>query len=267
MHSRFFFAFLLSLLILSTTFLFSQNQQPVSDAQAIALAQQAIAALTNGSAVTDVTLNGTATWNVASLSETATATLIAKGTGESRFDMTLNAGSRSEIRNDGSSTTQGEVLAPDGSVLPWEHQNCLVNAVWFFPQLSVLAATGDASLIFTYVGQETRNGISVHHIQSYRYIPGAIPEATALNQQLSTMDIYLDAASLLPTAFAFNIHSVDGADPGLPVEVDFSSYQSVSGVQVPFRIQRYVAGSLGLDFTVTSAQLNSGLSDSVFVIQ
>jgi len=259
--------FLLLSLVSTISIPVVSQSPPQSDPQALNLVSQAMMALTGGTVVSDVTLNGTATWNVASLSETASATLIAKGTGESRFDMTLSEGPRSEIRNDASSGNLGELIASDGSAYPWGLENCLVNAVWFFPQLSVLGAMGDSSLIFSYIGPETRNGTAVQHIRSYRYIVGATPEATALNQQLSTMDIYLDATSMLPSAFVFNIHSMDEIDPGLSVEVDFSGYQSVNGVKVPYRIQRYVGGNLGLDFSVTGVQLNSGVSDSLFAIQ
>lgn len=240
---------------------FAQNPPP-SDPQALSLVSQSITALSSGTSISDVTLSGTASWSNGTGSETATATLLAKGTGESRFDMTLSAGPRSEIRNDASATYQGELLATDGSVNPWAFQNCLVNATWFFPQLSVLGVTGDSSLIFVYIGQETRNGAAVQHIQSYRY--SSIN--TASTRQSSTMDIYLDASSLLPVAFVFNIQSIDGSQ-SIPVEVDFASYQSVSGVQIPFRIQRYVAGNLGFDLSVASEQLNSGLPDGIFAIQ
>ncbi len=50
------------LILVSSHFLFAQNQVPVSDPQAVALAQQSIAALTNGIAVNDITLTGNATW-------------------------------------------------------------------------------------------------------------------------------------------------------------------------------------------------------------
>lgn len=250
------------LILVGSTFLFSQKQPPVSDPRALSLVSQSITALTGGTSISDVTLSGTASWNNGTDSEAASATLRAKGTGESRFDMTLSAGPRSEIRNDGSTTAQGELLATDGSVHHWAYQNCTVNAAWFFPQLSVLSVAGDPTLIFTYVGQETRNLTTVQHIQSYRY--SAHDNATT--QRLSKMDIYLDAASLLPTAFAFNTYSTDGSQT-VPVEVDFSNYQTVGGIQVPFRIQRYVAGSLGFDFSVTSVQVNSGLPDSLFAIQ
>ncbi len=250
------------LFLVSSTLSFCQNGPPQSDPEALNLVQQSIIALSGGAAISDVTLSGTATWTVASKSETASATLLAKGTGESRFDMTLSAGPRSEIRNDGSSTALGELLASDGSVLQWGLNNCLVNAVWFFPQLSVLGATGDPTLIFLYIGQETRNGVTVQHIQSYRYSS----TETATIQQLSTMDVYLDASSFLPVTFAFNVQSTDGSQT-ISLEVDFSNYQPLNGIQLPFRVQRYVAGNLGFDFTLTSAQLNLGLSDSLFTIQ
>jgi hypothetical protein len=236
---------------------------PQSDPQALSLVSQSITALTGGTTISDITLNGTAVWNNGNDNETASATLMAKGTGESRFDMTLSAGPRSEIRNDGSSTAQGELVVSDGTVNQWAYQNCLVNAAWFSPHLSVLGVTGDATLIFAYVGLETRNGASVQHIQSYRYSA----TNTTVAQQLSTMDTYLDAVSFLPTAFVFNIHPDDAAVQNISVEVDFSNYQSVGGAQVPFRIQRYVAGNPGFDFSVTSVQFNSGLSDSQFAIQ
>ncbi len=268
MLTRILRSFLPFLFVLSSPALsLSQNPPPQSDAQAVALAQQSMAALTGGNSISDVTLIGTVSWTNGSNTETSSAVLMAKGTGESRFDMTLSAGPRSEIRNDSSNDIRGEVLLTDGSVLPWGIGNCWVNAVWFFPQLSTLGVNGDPSLILAYMVQETRNGVSVQHVQSYRYIVGATPEATALNQQLSTMDIYLDSSSLIPAAYVFNLHSEDGASPDLPVEVDFSDYRSVNGILVPFRIQRYVAGSLGLDFSVSSAQLNSGLPDSQFLIQ
>src|SRR5437879_4527958 len=70
---------------------------PISDPLAVALAQQSVAALTGGTSVTDVTLNG----NVISVlgSDSGTGTFEAKGTGASRVDLNLNSGTRSEVRS------------------------------------------------------------------------------------------------------------------------------------------------------------------------
>ena len=80
------------------------------------------------------------------------------------------------------------------------------------------------------------------------------------------MDLYLDATSLLPAALDFNIQPGNSANPAIPAEIRFSAYQSFSGVQAPTRIQKYLQGSLVLDITVTSAMVNSGVADSVFVL-
>lgn len=253
--ARCWFGVPLILLLVSLT---SAQNPPQSDPQALSLVSQSITALTGGTIISDVTLSGNAVWN----NGIESAILKAKGTGESRFDISLSAGPRSEIRNDESSTALGEVLAPEGSIFQWSLQNCMVNATWFLPQLSVLGITGDATLIFSYIGQENRSGEAVQHIQSYRYSS----TNTAAVQQWSTMDIYLDATSLLPTAFVFNTYSTDGSQT-IPVEIDFSNYQAINGIQVPFQIQRSVAGNLGLSFSVVSVQFNSGLSDSLFAIQ
>jgi hypothetical protein len=253
--------FVVSLILLFVSVISAQNP-PQSDPQALSFVSQSLVALTAGTTISDVTLSGTGVWTVATNSETANATLMAKGVSESRFDMALSAGIRSEIRNDNSTSAQGEVLASDGSIFQWGTQNCMVNAAWFFPQLSILSETANSALIFSYVGQESHNGQAVQHIQSYLY-SSANPAPV---QQWSTMDIYLDSVSLLPSAFVFNTYSPDGSQT-VPVEIDFLSYQTVSGVQVPSRIQRYVAGNIGLDFSVTGVQLNSGLQDSLFAIQ
>jgi hypothetical protein len=254
-----FFTPLVSFLLLAS-FLSAQSLQQ-SNPEALNLAVQSIAVLGSGTSISDATLTGTAIWSITSKSETANATLTAKGFGKSRFDIELSAGRHSEIRNDEMSSVLGESIGSDGFVLQWDLRNCLTNATWFLPQLSALGDTTDSTLIFSYVGQESRKGVEVQHIQSYRYWS----KDTADVQKWSKTDIYLDAETLFPRAFAFNTHSTDGSHV-VPVEVEFSNYQAVSGIRVPFRIQRYVSGDLLSDFKVTNAQFNTGLPDSQFDI-
>jgi hypothetical protein len=255
------------LVVIPSTFIFSQDQPPVSDPKAVALAAQAIAALTNGVAVSDLTLNGNATWTAGLDKETGSVTLQAKGTGESRIDFRLSGGARTEIRNDATGFPQGELIASDGTVQPWPQHNCWINASWFFPTLSILAASSDPSVIFGYVGLETRNTGSVQHIRAYRYVPAKRPAMVAVIQSLSTEDIYLDSASLLPVAFSFNSHPEDDEATNVLIEVDFFDYQPVNGVLVPMHVQRLINGGLALDVAVTGVVLNSGLADAPFSIQ
>jgi hypothetical protein len=76
----------------------------------------------------------------------------------------------------------------------------------------------------------------------------------------------LDSSSLLPVAMTFNTHADDDAFTNIALEIDFSMYQRVNGVQVPFHIQKLISGGLAVDITVQTVALNSGLSDSLFSI-
>jgi hypothetical protein len=80
------------------------------------------------------------------------------------------------------------------------------------------------------------------------------------------VDFYLDAGSSLPVAIVFNQHPDNNARVNIPVEIDFSSYQTISGVLVPMHIQRISNGTTILDITLTAAVLNSGLTTSEFSV-
>ncbi|MHB8217052.1 MAG: hypothetical protein ACYDDS_13320 [Candidatus Sulfotelmatobacter sp.] len=246
----------ISLLVFSAS---AQNQPP-SDPQALAYAAQSIAALTGGTAISDVTLSGSVTWNG---SDTGTATLRALGTGESRMDLVLTSGTRTEIRDAQTGTLIGEWISPDNSSGMFAYQNCQTDAVWFSPALGSLAA--GPNVVLSYLGQETRNGEAVQHLQSYVYQPNQLG-LTPSPQQLSTMDLYLDATTLLPAVVTYNAHPDNDASTNLLVEVDFLNYQTVSGVVVPMHVQRYQQGNLMVDVVVTGASFNTGLSLSIFTV-
>lgn len=237
----------------------SQNP-PASDPQALAYAAQSIATMTEGTAINDVTLTGTAAWNGVN-NGNGSATLRALGTGESRLDIALSNGTRTEVRDAQTGYPMGQWFNPGNTSGYVAYQNCWTDAVWFFPALGSLAAA--QNLVLSYIGQETRNGESVQHIRSYVYQANPSPGFT---QQMSTMDFYLDAATLLPVATLFSAYPDDGTVSTISVEIDFSNYQSLSGVRVPLHIQRYSQGNLLTDITISEATFNTGLPLSLFTI-
>ena len=239
----------------------SAQNQPPSDPQAVAYAAQSIAALVGSTPISDLTLTGNVTWN-GGVSGTGTATLRALGTSESRMDLALTSGTRTEIRDAQTGTLIGKWLNPNNSSGMFAYQNCQTDAMWFFPALGSLAAV--RNVVLSYIGQETRNGEAVQHLQSYLYQPNQLPGPSS--QQLSAMDFYLDATTFLPAAVTYNDHPDNDADTNLLVEVDFSNYQTVSGVLVPMHIQKYQQGNLTVDVVVTSASFNTGLSLSIFTV-
>lgn len=254
---------LLVLLLAISSSVLAKNQ-PASDPQALALAAQSITALTGGAPVNDVTLTGSATWTAGDAGETGAVTLLALGTGESRMDLSLPSGTRTEIRDAQTGTAIGKWIAQSGASGKFAWHNCLTDSVWFFPALGSLSA--GTSVILSYVGQETHNGASVQHIQSYIYQPNQIPGPGPTQQQLSTMDFYLDATTLLPSAIIFNAHPDNNPGSNIPVEVDFSNYQTVNGIAVPMHIQKYLQGALTVDLTIVSATFNTGVAVSNFAV-
>src|SRR5262249_40903869 len=143
--------------------------RPASDPVALSYAAQSVAAITGGVKVADVMLTGNATWTVGPDSESGTVTLWALGTGESRMDLALSGGTRSEVRDSSTGVNRGNWRNPTGTTGLSSPHNCLSDAVWFFPALGSFAVP--PNVVLSYLGQTTRNSITVQHIQSYVYQP------------------------------------------------------------------------------------------------
>ena len=101
-----------------------------SDSQAVILANQAMLALTGGTAITDVTLNATATSTVGPDQRSGTATLLAKAGGEARIDLNLSNGNRSEVRNASSGTPSAD----------WSGTNSVIHATTRIASSSLMVA-------------------------------------------------------------------------------------------------------------------------------
>jgi hypothetical protein len=236
-----------------------------SDPQAVTLATQALAALDGTTQISDVTLTGTATRTVGSDVESGSITLKALQTLYSRYDLTTTSATLTEVRSvTTSGVPQGYWVNPDGSFQYMAAHNCQTGPVWFFPALSSLALVANPLYTVSYIGLETHNGNQVQHIR-FLLTPSTTAAAVPLAlQNLSVSDVYLDPTSSLPVAIAFMTHADADGGTNIPVEIDFSNYQAVNGVQIPFRVQKLLNGTLFLDVTVQSAVLNSGIPTSNF---
>ena len=250
-------------LAVAVVFLFSVAsavaQNPASDPLAVSLAQQSVAALAGGVTISDVTLNASVISIFGSDNGSGTATLKAKGITESRVDLNLGGGTRSDVRNTASGSPGGAWEKNGGTSAPYAGHNCWTDAAWFFPALSSLMQTANPNFIFKYIGQEQHGGVNTQHIRIFQ-VQGGV----SLMQHLSAADFYLDPVSSLPVAIAFQVHPDTDAGTDIAAEVRFANYQPVNGIQVPFHIQRMLDGGVVLDVTVTNAIFNTGLADSTF---
>jgi hypothetical protein len=238
-------------------------QQPLAPpVQAPALLQSALVALAGANPVSDITLTGTARRIAGSDDESGTATLKAVS-GASRLDLSFLSGPRSEVRNASGGAPIGTWSGPDGVSHVIAFHNLLTEPAWFFPSFAVARGLTNSSSLVTYIGSETLDSLAVQHL-SISQQPADSSDSAALLQHLSQVDLYLDSSTLLPAALAFTIHPDDNALLDIPVEVRFSDYRSVNGVQVPFHVQKFLNNGLILDLQFQSAILNSGLSASAF---
>src|SRR2546423_167898 len=157
----------------------------------------------------------------------------------------------------------------------------MVDPSWF-PAFSISRALSSglpagAGFASAYVGQETRESQSVHHLQIWQLSAIPTPSGTPTFQHLTQVDLYLDATTLLPAALTFNTHPDNNMLLDIPVEIRFSDYRPVSGnsatvgaglspstspssPQIPFHIQKFLNNSLLLDLQFQTATLNSGLT-------
>lgn len=256
------FGVVLYILTVATTL--PAQTQPTSDPTAISLAQKSVMELTGGNAISDITLKGSVISVLGSDYETGTGTFMAKGTADSRVDLTLSGGRRSDVRNATTGLPGGAWKKNGGRVTAYAQHNCWADAVWFFPTLSSLSQTYNPNYIFKYIGQEQHGGVATQHIRIYQVLPKDLDKVF---QRPSTTDVYLDPSSSIPLAIATTLHPDNSMAADISTEVRFANYQITNGVRVPFRFERMLNGTVVLDATVTSVGLNTGLSDNLFNLQ
>lgn len=248
-----------------------QAQQPVTtapaprDAQSVLVLQRSLVALVGTTALKDVTLNANANWIAGSDDESGSATLKATAIGQGRIDLALSGGQRSEVVDASQAAVSGSWCGPDGTWHKTVAHNLFSDPTWFFPTFLINRVLASPNYAISSLSAETRDGITVEHLRVYK-VP-AYADKAGLVQSLSQIDLYLDSSTQLPVSISFNAHADNNALVNIPIEVEFSNYQAVQGVSVPYHIQKYIQNGLTLDVTVTSVQVNSGLSATDFQAQ
>jgi hypothetical protein len=255
-------ALLFFLMTLISSPIRAQTTIPVRDPQALTAIASSLKALTGGTTVNDVILQTTASYVAGSDEESGTATLTASGNLMSLVQLNLSGGTREEIR----SGPAGVWIGPDGAAHSMFTNNCWTDASWFFPVLTLEAVSANPQLSVSYLGPDTSKGTPLIHLRVASVLSGQDPTVTALVTTLSTMDLYLGPQSLLPLVLDFNVQPDTGISMNVPVEMRFGNFQTVSGVLVPFDIQKYLQGTLLLDFKVANVTVNSSVPPDTFTL-
>lgn len=233
------------------------------DLAALTALQNAISQTAGSQHVADLKVNGMASVQTAPDS-VVQVTIEVKGIHESK--VTYSDGQlRSEWRNDGPGAA-GQRTDALGVTHTTPFHNLQAPAGVLSP-ISVLYAFLQDIAFVKYVSAETLDGNPVVHLRYSRTPTAASAHVITLIQRLSRIDLYLNANTGTVAVIAFTLHPDNNSKLDLPAEVRFSNYQPVSGVLVPFHIQRIIQGAVNMDFTATSVAINSGISDSEFALQ
>jgi len=245
--------------------------------QAASIIGQSLTALNGGLPVSDVTMKGAYTVTDAQGTQSGTITLVATASGQGQSTVNLPSGSYTETRSISSSSAGMIETGPDGVPHAISTQTALSpNPAWFYPAL-VLASASSPNYASSYVGQETLDGETVHHLAVWWLPAGSSgppsPTLTRFWQQATQHDIYLNVSSLLPVSMTFLLHPYDPNNPGKPlvtyrgssldgtVELRFSDYQQVQGRLVALHIHSTLkAGArfVTSDIQVSSVAFNTG---------
>ena len=234
----------------------STSSASSASTQAAAALNNALAALSHSAVVTDVIISGTAEWITGSDNETGTVTYRALSAA-SRMDLNLSNGARTEIRSTDANGLSGSWIGSDGVSHPFAYHN-LFTDTGLFPLFMLGNFNSSTATVLTYLGVETHDGATVIHLSASQRPTKS--SKIALEQHLSQVDIYLDPSTNLPLAYVYNAHPDDNALADIPVEIRYSNYQTVSGLQVPFHVQRFINNNLQLDLQFQSASVNTGIT-------
>ena len=138
---------------------------------------------------------------------------------------------------------------------------CLKPVVWFLPEISLQTTMMPMGVGVADVGAGSVGRVAVgtyRHLQSQLVLADLPDDLMSQARQESTTDIGLDPKSLLPAVLLYKVHPDHGSQAVIiPIEVHFSNYQKVDGIEIPFLIQRFVNGSLQLEIKVDTAQITS----------
>lgn len=219
---------------------------------------QLSAAFSGGKAVQRVQLSGNATWYAGSLEDSGTVTLTASADGSSLMQLILSAsGQRSETQSGSGLNATCQWAGDDGIAHEIRSGSCWRPVLWFLPALTVQPSQLPSNIGVVDLGTGTVGSSTnaYRHLQTQLILNEPSNAQTTDIAQKITTDLGLDPVSMLPSVLAYSVYPDNGAPVAIAVEVRYSDYRAVNGVQIPFLIQRYVNGSLQLELRINSAEI------------
>lgn len=246
---------ILCLLFCIATSRSAQSQTSTSQAPSI-FQQQAQMAVSSGKAFSVVNLTANAEWTAGSDRESGTAKMQANADGSTNVQLAIGKASRTEVQGktdlsrsctwtDGAGTSH-DIVGP----------NCLIAVPWFAPSLFIQSSAALPPLLGTTDdGMVPKDGSAFHQVNYLLKLTGANTSITNQMVKQSTIKVFYDPGTHLPSSLEYSIHPDNDNSKDVPVKVTFSNYQSSSGVMLPFHIERFINRTLQLKLDVTNASV------------
>jgi hypothetical protein len=243
----------------------SAQQAPTTatqNPQAVALLTQSLNAMGGISAISaiqDYTGTGTITYNWANEPVQAAATVQSMGVNTLRVDSNLNTGTQTWALD----RMAGVFIAPSGTRRNASFYNLATAGGLTFPALRLVSILQSTATTVTYVGQVTRNGTTAYQVHCVLPANASTPPAPNL-PAFGAFDLFIDATSLLVVSLQETAYAESNFQVSFLHEIDFSNYQTVGGVAVPFAIAESIGGQRTWSLSLSSLSFNSGLTEAVF---
>ena len=220
---------------------------------------QMSAAFSGVQVVQQIQLTGNATWYAGNTDDSGSVTLTASSNGKSQMQLALgSAGQRTESQTGSGSSASCQWAGADGVAHPIRSGACWRPALWFLPAFSFQPSQLSENLTATDLGTGMvgAGDTPLRHFQSQLTLTNAPASLAADVAQWSKTEIGLDPATLLAAVMTYSVRPDNGAAVAVAIEIRYSNYRAVDGVQIPFTIQRYVNGALQLEIEISAAQIN-----------
>jgi outer membrane lipoprotein-sorting protein len=254
--------FVVSILILCLPVLAQQTQQATApqpaprDAQAVSLVTQALVVAGGAAAfnaITDYTATGNITY-YGLMNAQGPVTISGRGPSEFRLDASLAAGTRSIVINGAQTTTSD----PTGILNQRNIQAPMMTGNFVLPYRQLAAVFNNAQFSLAYNGIVQIDGHSLYDIRAIRILPGQ-NDPTGSIRIFHTVDFFIDSSTL-------QLYMTQDALPrrGAPRIIQYSNYQTASGVLVPLSINETVGGQQSYTLNLTQINFNVGLQDATF---
>ena len=238
---------ILLLALLSAQLASGQGAAPLPT-QLPTVEQQARSALITAAQPASIVLDGSFTSIEGSLRQNGSAHLTTGSDGSFVVSLFRGNGPTGEARtiSDGMPTCtwtdQAQVVHKTSFL------NCIPPA-WFFPGLTLLAGNPDPS-VAAWTAASSANDSQGDHLFFQFTFPDSSPQDPLL---LKPFELVLSPDTHLPRYATFRIRPDNGMNADTSIRIAYSDYRRVSGVMIPFHIQRFVNDGLVLDLNITTA--------------